>query len=99
MSGGSWGYLCHKMEDAADSLLKSKDAARKAFGKSMLLHANAMHDIEWVDSGDYGSGDEIEAIELAIGRPVEEIKAQDLIKRASKVVVDLEAFIEKGDTC
>jgi hypothetical protein len=66
MSGGSWGYLYFKMDEAADTLIEDKDPLRKAFGKKMKLIAAAMHDIEWVDSGDYENGEEVEAIEKAI---------------------------------
>ena len=67
MSGGSWNYLCYVIDDAADILIEDKDPLRKAFGKKMKLAAAAMHDIEWVDSGDYVHGEEVEAIKKAIG--------------------------------
>lgn len=67
MCGGSWNYLYYDIDDAADSLIQDGDPLRKAFGNKMKLIAAAMHDIEWVDSGDYGNGEEVEAIEKALG--------------------------------
>lgn len=62
MSGGSWDYLCYKIEDAAQRLQSSKNPTRKAFGNHLKLIADAMHDIEWVDSADKSQGDEIASI-------------------------------------
>ena len=67
MSGGSWDYLCYKLEEAASRLKGEKCEYRRAFGNHMELVAKAMHDIEWVDSCDYSRGDEIEAIQAAMG--------------------------------
>lgn len=67
MSGGSWDYLCYKMEEAADRLSHSKCPHRKAFAILMYKCATAMHDIEWVDSCDKRDGDEIEAISAVLG--------------------------------
>ena len=67
MSGGSWEYLCYKVQDAAHSLCQEKCNHRKAFGKHLKLVAEALHDIEWVDSSDYGPGDEIKSIMKCIG--------------------------------
>ena len=66
MSGGSWNYVYRHFEEAASSLLESKCPKRRAFGELVELCSRAMHDIEWVDSCDYGKGDEIEAIKKAL---------------------------------
>jgi hypothetical protein len=66
MSGGSWDYLFGRMDDAADRLVVSSDPRRKAFGLLMRRCAKAMHDIEWVDSGDCGPGDDADAIDAAL---------------------------------
>ena len=36
MSGGSWEYLCYKVQDAAFKLCQSNNAQRKAFGIEMV---------------------------------------------------------------
>lgn len=53
-------YLYSKLEYEATFLENSPE--RKAFAKHLKLVAKALHDIEWVDSGDYGPGDDTEAI-------------------------------------
>lgn len=59
MSGGSMDYLCYKVEDATFS---TNTPERLAFAKHLKRVAKALHDIEWVDSGDYDPGKESEAI-------------------------------------
>ena len=67
MSGGSWDYMYQRLDDAADRLQCEKDALRRAFGQHVKLVAKALHDIEWVDSCDYGKGDELPAIKAVLG--------------------------------
>lgn len=64
MSGGSYNYAYRHIEEMAESIENSSknDALRLAFAKHLRLIAKACHDIEWVDSGDYGQGDEVAAI-------------------------------------
>ena len=62
MSGGSYDYVYSKIYEI-DVRTKTPNLKRLAFQKLLTLVAAAMHDIEWVDSGDYGEGDEIRAID------------------------------------
>jgi hypothetical protein len=81
MSGGSYDYLYHRIEDLADhiELVNNTDrndldacrldalfdaaATERAWFVGLLrLVATAAHDVEWVDSGDYGLGAEVAAI-------------------------------------
>ena len=94
MSGGSWDYLCWKMEDAADSLTHSGNPLRRAFGKKMKLYADAMHDIEWVDSGDFGEGDDEAAIKKALGESANELVMTELIEEANEVIDKLEKYMD-----
>ena len=94
MSGGSYDYLCYKMEDAASTLCqKGQPAYRKAFGELMRKCAKAMHDIEWVDSCDMGPGDDEKAI-------MECIEFSDVFKftieDAIEAKEELEKMIEKS---
>lgn len=66
MSGGSMDYLYIKVEEAAGDLCRSSMPIRRIFGAHLKNVARALHDIEWVDSCDYGEGKEVEAIEKAI---------------------------------
>jgi len=63
MSGGSMDYLYSRVSDAE---FKINTIERKAFAKHLKLIAEALHDIEWVDSGDYGEGDENAAIRACL---------------------------------
>lgn len=69
MSGGSWDYAYSKVEPIAAKLLEEKDARRRALGSLLMQIKHALHDIEWVDSGDYGHGDDHAAITASLGGP------------------------------
>jgi hypothetical protein len=62
MSGGSYEYICYKIEEIELSG-KDKSPRRAAFQRLLKKVAEAMHDIEWVDSYDKSPGDENEAID------------------------------------
>lgn len=64
MSGGSMDYLYSKVEWAT---FHTDTPERAAFAKHLKLVAKALHDIEWVDSCDYGPGDESAAIRACLG--------------------------------
>jgi len=63
MSGGSMDYLYSKLEYAT---FQTDTPLRRAFRKHLDKVAKALHDIEWVDSADYGPGDEEEAIRACL---------------------------------
>ena len=64
MSGGTMNHLYSKLEREATFTADTPE--RKAFAKHIKLVAKALHDIEWVDSGDYGHGDDTEAIRACL---------------------------------
>lgn len=79
MSGGSYDYAYHRIEELADAILEhmrdpdcehssEARALRAQFADHLRLVAAAAHAIEWVDSGDYSPDDEIPAIEAALSR-------------------------------
>jgi hypothetical protein len=61
MSGGYYDYAYHHIELLAEDI-KPLNQLRIEFKSHLLKVAKACHDIEWVDSGDYGPGDETDAI-------------------------------------
>lgn len=95
MSGGSWEYLGFRIMEAANRLLDEKCKTRKAFGKHMLLIAEAIHDIEWVDSGDKGRGDDIDSIMKCI-TPQEVLNCR--IEDAKNTITELQNVIDKLNT-
>ncbi len=93
MSGGSMDYLCFTLDERAKFPCDSPE--RSAFRKHLDLVVKALHDIEWVDSGDYGKGDEIPAIMACIQRSDVVQAALTDAKRAhealGRAIVDAEA--------
>ena len=66
MSGGSMDYLYQRVE--SDARFHRNTPARVAFAKHLELVCKALHDIEWVDSGDYAPGDEDASIRACLGQ-------------------------------
>lgn len=66
MSGGSYEYSYRKVQDMAEQLQGSKNPLRAAFSRHLFLVADAMKDVEWVDSCDCMPGDENEAIQKVL---------------------------------
>lgn len=64
MSGGSMQYLYQRVRDTEFAL---DTPLRRAFARHLRLVAEALHDIEWVDSGDTSPGDEDRAIRACLG--------------------------------
>jgi hypothetical protein len=62
MSGGHYDYVYSKIQGIYIDKGQEPIKERVWFQKLLKLVADAMHDIEWVDSGDYGEGDEMDAI-------------------------------------
>ncbi len=92
MSGGSYDYFYTKLDDMADSI-RLINPERKAFVKHLKKVVKALHDIEWVDSCDYGVNAEIAAImECVSEREVLDIA----VAEAKKVCANLERAIEKA---
>lgn len=58
-------YVYRRLE--SDAVFVQDSAERRAFAAHLAKVAKALHDIEWVDSGDYGQGDDIEAIRACLG--------------------------------
>jgi len=69
MSGGSYDYIYSRIDDAADSIEARHFGSplHTAFAAHLRQCSKAMHDIEWVDSGDYSPGDEAESIIEVLG--------------------------------
>ena len=63
MSGGSMNYLSYQVEDAT---FRDNTQLRKAFRVHLRKVAEAMHKIEWNDSGDGAEGED-ESIRACVG--------------------------------
>jgi hypothetical protein len=73
MSGGSLDYVYGRVDDAAQSIMQqSKNPLYAAFAKHLIKVAKALHDLEWVLSGDCSEPSEVAAIRAVIS-PTEEL--------------------------
>lgn len=64
MSGGSYDYICFRIEELELNIRKQeKDPRRASFAKLVGLVGKAMYAVEWVDSCDWAPGDEHKAID------------------------------------
>lgn len=92
MSGGSMDYLYSRVQ-CAD--FREDTPLRRAFRAHLNLVAKALHDIEWVDSGDYGPGDEEAAIRACLPPGAELAAATQAARDALR---DLEDAIKRAGT-
>ena len=80
MSGGSLDYVYHKVEDVANRLQeKGNTPLQRAFGVHLSKVAKALHDVEWVMSGDYSNGDDEKAIKDVLGKD-SNVKALEVLQ-------------------
>lgn len=95
MSGGSLDYVYSKIEDVAESVRVRADGnpLYLAFADHLKLVAVALHDIEWVTSGDSSQGDDTEAIERVLGDKESSIKKKFFLSEAERVIGELQALI------
>jgi hypothetical protein len=96
MSGGSMNYLYSKIE--YDATFAPNTPERRAFARHLKLVAKALHDIEWVDSSDYGPGDDTEAIRACIGPAALLASAVEDAKEAHKALAEAIAEAERKAT-
>ena len=92
MSGGSMNYIYSKLEYEATFTADTPE--RRAFAKHLKLVVKALHDIEWVDSGDYGPGDETAAIRACLG---DARILQATLEMAKEAVATLQAEIDRAE--
>lgn len=91
MSGGSLDYAYSRVESAASEILRRATCLEhKAFAAHLLLVAKALHDIEWVFSGDFGCGDELAAIRKVLGESHASVTRQVAIDEVRQILAELE---------
>ena len=98
MSGGSLDYVYSSVEEAGYTLSKSLDPLYRAFGQHLIKVAQALHDVEWALSGDYGMGQEIEAIKAVFGdnwKPIVISSALEQIEEIKQSIIDMVKEVEK----
>jgi hypothetical protein len=96
MSGGSYNYAFVKIEDIAVEI-RPTTPLRKAFKAHLRKVAKACRDIEWVDSGDCGPGDEDEAIRACLGKDGPALVLAEVLSEAVRVNAELDAAIDAAN--
>ena len=95
MSGGSYDYIYSRVETAASDITPTTPL-RKLFKSHLFKVAKALHDIEWVDSGDCCPGDENESIKACFGESVPLELMKQSIGEAETVAKQLGTAIENA---
>ena len=84
-------YLYSKL--AYDATFRTDTPERRAFAAHLVKVAKALHDIEWVDSSDYGPGDENEAIRACLS---DAIVLETAIEQAYEAEKALRAALDRA---
>ena len=90
MSGGSLDYVCYKVDDAIDTIEKRATTVLQiAFAAHLKDVSKALHDLEWVFSGDYSEGQEVESLRKVINKEMELKAATEQAEFALKQLKDV----------
>lgn len=98
MSGGSMNYAYSGLQndavfkhDISDGLTPRQAKYRLTFRKVLDDVIKALHDIEWVDSGDYSPDGELDAIHRVLLTAVEQLSTRELQEIVAKRLRDAAA--------
>ena len=90
MSGGSLDYVCYKLDDAIEVIeRRATTVLQIAFAAHLKDVSKALHDLEWVFSGDYGDGDDVEALRKVVNKEMELKAATEQAEFALKQLKDV----------
>ncbi len=93
MSGGSLDYVCYKLDDAIEVIeRRATTVLQIAFAKHLKDVAKALHDLEWVFSGDYSDGDDVDALRKVVNKEMELEAATNNARIALKQLQDVLAL-------
>jgi hypothetical protein len=93
MSGGSYNYAYQTIEQLANEL-RVTNPLRAAFKEHLKKVADAAQNIEWVDSGDYGPGDEDDSIKACLGNQVGPLALEAALEQAKTARLFLDDVIK-----
>ncbi len=94
MSGGSWDYFYGKLEEVVDRLECGECPYRKAMGKKLRPFVEALHAIEWVDSGDWSAGDDVKKIKEAIGEDAKPVVVREIKLELLNTIKELKELLK-----
>ena len=90
MSGGSLDYVCYRLDDAIDTIeRRATTALHKAFSSHLRDISKALHDLEWVFSGDYCEGQEVDSLCKVVNKEMELKAATEQAEFALKQLKDV----------
>ena len=90
MSGGSLDYVCYKLDDAIEVIeRRATTVLQIAFAAHLKDVSKALHDLEWVYSGDYSDGDDVEALRKVVNKEMELKAATEQAEFALKQLKDV----------
>jgi hypothetical protein len=90
MSGGSLDYVCYKLDDAIEVIeRRATTVLQIAFAAHLKDVSKALHDLEWVFSGDYSEGQEVESLRKVINKEMELKAATEQAEFALKQLKDV----------
>lgn len=96
MSGGSLNYIYLNVEEASHSVKRqATKPLHKAFARHLKLVAEALHDLEWVQSGDYGEGDEDKAILAVLGKDAKQKELEVIKEELEKLFAEFNKVFEE----
>lgn len=96
VSGGHYDYAYQSIDRFIREFQhKANTPIRQAFLKQIARVSQAMHDIEWVDSGDYSEGDEDNAIIKCLGIGWRNIAYEQVLEEVKKIEQQLEEIKNK----
>ena len=96
MSGGSLDYVYSRIDSTVFEIRRlSQKPLHLAFAKHLEKVAEALHDLEWLLSGDYGDGDEEESIRQVVTK---EVELEILIEDAKVLIGRLQEFVDTDKT-
>ena len=95
MSGGSLGYAYGRIETISEEVAqRAFTPLHEAFAVHLAKVAYALHDLEWVLSGDYSPGDEVEPIRAVLPEGAE---LKQVVDEAKAVYTQLEEAIAAAE--
>lgn len=94
MSGGALDYGQYKLDTIADEIeQRSGSTLHRAFAAHLRKVGKAVHDLEWVMSGDTSPGTEATAIRAVVS-PADELETAT--KSAERALAELTAALEQA---
>jgi hypothetical protein len=94
MSGGAYDYTYARIQTLAEDIHATSEL-RAVFKKHLAKVAETCRAIEWVDSGDYGPGDEDKLIKECLGERAGELILEELLAQADELITKLNRQVRR----